>query len=87
MIIEVLESFYRDVQSINNKRDRIKILDRIKEIESIEHFHQIPNLKKLKGSKIKFRIRVGNFRIGIFYENDILQFSRVLDRKKFYRGF
>lgn len=49
---------------------------------------EISNLKKLNGFKNYFRIKVGNYRIGIYLENeDTIIFSRVLHRKEIYRYF
>lgn len=49
---------------------------------------EISNLKKLTGFKNYFRIKVGNYRIGIYLENeDTIIFSRVLHRKEIYRYF
>ena len=49
---------------------------------------QFPNIKKLKCSNTAYRIRVGNYRIGLFIiTNDTIQFSRVLHRREIYRHF
>ncbi len=48
---------------------------------------QVNNLKKLKGSKDAYRIRVGNYRIGIYFIHNQLVFARLLHRKEIYRYF
>ncbi len=49
---------------------------------------EISNLKKLVGFKNYFRLKVGNYRIGIYLENEYtIIFSRVLHRKEIYRYF
>lgn len=47
----------------------------------------IQNLKKIKGAKNAYRIRVGDYRIGFFFEEDKITFARVLHRKEMYRFF
>jgi mRNA interferase RelE/StbE len=61
-------SFLRDLESIKDRR----LLDRIKAaIENIElagSLAEISNLKPLRGSKNYFRIRIGDYRIGLVVE-------------------
>ena len=47
----------------------------------------IVNLKKLKGFKTAYRIRIGDYRIGVFIDGDIVEFARVVHRKDIYRLF
>ena len=87
MNIQFRGSFFKDLRSINNKN----LLDRIrKTIEFIEKAQKLPdiaNLKKLKGRSIYYRIRVGEYRIGLTIENDTVAFIRCLNRKEIYRYF
>lgn len=43
--------------------------------------------EKLKGYQTYYRIRFGNYRVGVGYEEDVLTFQRVLHRKEIYRYF
>ncbi|HBY75652.1 MAG TPA: plasmid stabilization protein, partial [Cyanobacteria bacterium UBA11148] len=45
------------------------------------------NLKKLKTEGDYYRIRVGDYRIGIVINEDVVVFVRVLHRKEAYRYF
>jgi len=45
------------------------------------------NLKKLKGFKTAYRIRVGDYRIGLFISNDTVEFARVVHQKDIYKVF
>ena len=47
----------------------------------------IKNFKKLKGYKNAYRIKIGDYRIGVFIENKIVEFARVVHRKDIYRVF
>ncbi len=47
----------------------------------------VPNLKKLKGSKIAHRVRVGEYRVGFLLEAGVVTFMRCLNRKDIYREF
>ncbi len=48
---------------------------------------EIPNLKKMKGYKNAYRIRFGEYRIGLLFENNNIKLSRVMNRKEIYRYF
>ncbi|GHT72984.1 hypothetical protein FACS189456_2800 [Bacteroidia bacterium] len=50
-------------------------------------FARIANLKKMKGHHSAYRIRVGNYRIGIFVEGDTIIFAILEHRKDIYRVF
>ena len=47
----------------------------------------ISNVKKIKGDGDYYRIRVGEYRIGLAEENNAIAFIRVLHRKEIYRYF
>lgn len=46
-------------------------------------------VQKLRGYKTFFKYRVGDYRIGIFIDDDaqLVEFQRVLHRKEIYRKF
>jgi mRNA interferase RelE/StbE len=50
-------------------------------------FSEIKNYKKLKGSFNTFRIKLGQYRIGIFIDNDTVEFVIILHRKDIYKYF
>jgi len=51
--------------------------------------HERIQMEKLSGYEDYYKIRIGNYRIGIevFRDERIARFSRVLHRKDFYRHF
>ena len=82
------KSFARDLRKRKNDSD---FLDRVKEtIEDVElskTTSMITNLKKLKGESSYYRVRFGDYRIGIKIEDDLVIFIRALHRKDIYRYF
>jgi mRNA interferase RelE/StbE len=48
---------------------------------------EVNNLKKMEGTTNYFRVRVGDYRIGIFFNNNTVIVSRFLHRKEIYRYF
>ncbi len=59
----------------------------IQEIEEAQNIHSIRNLKKLKAQGNHYRIRIGDFRLGLVVEDDTVSFVRCLHRSEVYRFF
>ena len=59
----------------------------IQEVENVEDIHAIRNLKKLKAKGDHYRIRIGDYRLGLVIENDTVCFVRCLHRGEVYRYF
>ncbi|MCK5232187.1 MAG: type II toxin-antitoxin system RelE/ParE family toxin [Desulfobulbaceae bacterium] len=56
-------------------------------IPEADSIMNVSNIKSMKGYTNRYRIRIGNYRIGIEVHNDIVDIMRVLHRKEFYRYF
>jgi mRNA interferase RelE/StbE len=52
-----------------------------------QSLQDLPNIKALVGTTNQYRIRVGDYRIGLELSEDMLEVVRVLHRKEFYRYF
>jgi mRNA interferase RelE/StbE len=85
--VEFRESFAKDLKGVKDKG----LLDRVKElieaVEKADSLAEISNLKKLKGGGNYFRLRVGDYRVGLTLENDTVIFVRFLNRKDIYKSF
>lgn len=87
MKVEFNESFLKDLKAVRDKAVLAKVKNAIDKIESAETLEQISNLKKMRGPRDYFRVRVGDFRIGLKLDSDSLIFIRFLNRKDIYRFF
>ena len=87
MKIEFLKSFSKDLDGIKNKSTKNSLLRVIELLEATDTLDKIPNIKKLKGHKSAYRIRVGDFRLGFFFENSTILLARFVDRKDIYKLF
>jgi mRNA interferase RelE/StbE len=81
------ESFLKAIKKIEDNLLKVEIKNAIINVESAENIRQINNLKKLKGYKQFYRIRIGNYRIGIKIESDTVIFVEIEHRKNIYRIF
>jgi mRNA interferase RelE/StbE len=59
----------------------------IDEVEAASSVREIRNIKKLKGHRAAYRVRVGDYRIGLFVSEGSALFAAVLPRKDIYRKF
>jgi len=87
MRIEVQHSFEKDIASISNKEIAIKVIEIIKRLEDCRTLSEIAHLKKIKGANNYYRIRVGNYRLGLKANKDTLILLRFMDRKDIYNYF
>ena len=87
MKVEFLKRFSKDIDELAVKSIRTALRRVIESIENANTLSEIPNTKKLQGHKSAYRIRVGNYRLGFFYENETLTLARFVDRKDIYKLF
>lgn len=87
MKVEFRKSFQRDLKKIKDSALLKKIKLAIEEIEQAENIQQINNLKFLKTEPNYYRIRVGDYRIGIYIDDNLVRLVRILHRKEIYKYF
>ncbi len=87
MQIEFLGKFSKDIDHISQKSVKTSLAKLIHLIEQSGDLTNIPNLKKLVGHKSAFRVRIGDYRVGFFYENRKILFARIIHRKDIYKVF
>ena len=87
MEIIFLDKFEKDIDKIKSKSVKSSIIKIIEHVEKANSISEIKNLKKLKGFSSAYRIRMGDFRIGVFIEDNKLEFARIIHRKDIYKMF
>ena len=87
MRVQYLSKFSKDLDKINLPAVKKSILNVIEEVKAADSFNQVGNVKKLVGFKSAYRIRVGQYRIGVFVEKNLVQFARIAHRKDIYKLF
>jgi mRNA interferase RelE/StbE len=87
MKVVIDKSFEKDTDIIDDKSIKINISKCINNVQKTESIIQIKNLKKLKGFRNEYRIKIGNFRLGIKIEKETVKFIRCLHRKDIYKYF
>ncbi|HZV69905.1 MAG TPA: type II toxin-antitoxin system RelE/ParE family toxin [Saprospiraceae bacterium] len=84
MKVEFLSKFVKDLDKLNAVHVKASVIKTIELVETVKNLSEIPNLKKLKGHKSAFRIKIGDYRIGIFIKGKTIEMARVVHRKDIY---
>ena len=87
MKIDFKKSFSKDLKKINDKNIFKKVKAVIDTIENTPNLKEIKNVKQLTSGGKYYRIRIGDYRMGIKLENEIVVFIRFLHRREIYRYF
>ena len=87
MQVEFLSKFSKDIDRLSQKSVKTNLIKLIRLFESADDLNSIPNLKKLTGHKSAYRVRIGDYRVGFFYESSKVIFARVVHRKDIYKVF
>ena len=79
-------SFVKDLRGVNRTLGR-RVEQVIHEVEQASSLQDIRNLTRLSGKGLYYRIRIGDYRLGLKVEGDVVAFVRFLHRKDMYRYF
>jgi mRNA interferase RelE/StbE len=81
------ESFARELRALSDKALLGRIRALIESVENARILADLPGLKKLRGGGACYRVRIGDYRVGLTVEEDVVVFVRVLHRREVYRYF
>ena len=87
MKLKIDKSFEKDTMNINNTKLLMKVATCIENVLSAETTNDINNIKKLTGFKYHYRIRIGDYRVGLVIKNNEVIFERLIHRKDLYKYF
>ena len=83
-----LKSFLKDLDKLDTLEFvQSDVANAIENVEEVAKTTEIKNLKKLKGFKYAYRIKIHDYRIGVFIENGEVEFAHVVHRKDIYKVF
>ncbi len=80
-------SFARDLKKIREKPLLNRVEQAIANVKEADELLDILSFSKLSGHDAYYRIRVGDYRIGVEVVGDVIIFVRILHRKDIYRYF
>ncbi len=88
MNVQYRQLFLKDLKKLKNA----EIYDRVYELAfttlpSADNLQDLMNVKAMVGYADHYRIRLGDYRVGIIRQGDSLEMMRVLHRRELYRYF
>ncbi len=88
MNIEYRTLFLKDLKKLNKQEIYSSIYELVfTTLPETASLQELPNVKALAGASNRYRIRIGNYRIGFEVNGDQIELMRVLHRRDFYRYF
>ena len=88
MKFRIEKSFDRDIDRIKDKKVLRKLRAFISMIENAKTIHEIPHVKKIEGYESYYRIKIGDYRLGMEAASvKEVTLLRILHRKDIYRYF
>ena len=87
MEIEFTKAFSKQIDTLSDESLKSRIAQTVQNVILANTLQEITNLKKMKGSQTAYRIRIGDYRIGLFFEDGIIIFAYMAHRKDIYNRF
>lgn len=87
MDVIITKQFEKDTEKELSQKMRLRLADIIEELQKVSKPSEINNIKKLRGFKSAYRIKMGDCRIGFILEDNLIKLSRIMNRKEIYRYF
>ncbi|MFH1563408.1 MAG: type II toxin-antitoxin system RelE/ParE family toxin [Nitrospirota bacterium] len=80
--------FLKDLKKLKNQPVYEQIVElAFTVLPRITTLKDVPGVKAMRSHLNRYRIRIGNYRIGIELRDKIVEVMRVLHRREFYRYF
>ena len=87
MNIIYTKAITKDVSKIKDKNLIARIESVLEAIKSATHIENLKSLKKMSGHPTAYRIRIGDYRLGLYYEGETVILARFLKRSDIYKVF
>ena len=90
MKLAFTKKFLKQISKLNDPalaKEIEAIIERAEKSNSLSEIKNLKNLKKLKGHTGFYRIRSGDYRIGIYFDKGRFEFAAFDHRKDIYKYF
>ncbi len=77
----------KDVRKVKDKKVIAKVVTVLESIKEASRLDELPSIKKMSGHPTAYRIRVGAYRLGFYYEDGSVVLARFLKRNDIYKVF
>jgi mRNA interferase RelE/StbE len=87
MEVRFAKLFEKDLRTISEKQVILKVDEVITLLRNSKQLQNLTGIKKLKGYKDCYRLRIGSYRLGLKVEKDTIWLARLMLRKDIYKFF
>lgn len=87
MIVKFSKNFSKDLEKVKDSSIKKDVISAIIELENSENIKLIPNIKKIKGHSEAFRLSIGKYRLGFYFDGEIIELARFAKRDDIYKLF
>jgi len=86
--VQYRQAFLKDLKQLKSSTSYQRIYElAFTTLEAINTLEEISDIKAMRGYAGRYRIRIGDYRIGIEVNEDVIEVLCVLHRREFYRYF
>ena len=87
MKVKFQSSFAKDLRRIKDSTVLVRVKMVIEDVEAAQSLLELEHTKKLHTGSNCFRIRIGDYRLGLILEGDEVTFVRCMNRRDLYKFF
>lgn len=82
------KTFLKDLSKVVPSKRRLQIEKfAFEDLITLKSIESSGNIEKLKGYRNYYKVRFGDYRVGLSINNSIIELKRVLNRKEIYKFF
>jgi mRNA-degrading endonuclease RelE of RelBE toxin-antitoxin system len=86
--VQYRQLFLKDLKKLKSQPIYHQIVElAFTTLPNVDSLQEMKDIKAMKGFPGRYRIRLGNYRIGIAVKGEQVEIMRVLHRREFYRYF
>ncbi len=87
MKVEYLKQFSKDLLKVKDESLKEDLFSIIIVLKNAETLNELSNVKKLKGYQNAYRIRIGKYRLGFYFDGEVIELARFAKREDIYKLF
>ena len=87
MNLDPSPAFNRDLRRIRDRDLQRRITRKIQELESASSISEVSGIRSMRGWEHHYRIRIGDYRMGLAVDGNVVTLLRFLHRRDIYRHF
>jgi mRNA interferase RelE/StbE len=87
MRVEYLKQFSKDLLKVKDESLKDDLYNTIIALKNAETLNVLSTVKKLNGYQNAYRIRIGKYRLGFYFDGEVIELARFEKREDIYKLF